>query len=177
MKIKFILLLLLFSFRAFAIFGEDTALMIQLVTTTASQLNELEKLVTNAEKYTNRLQEYNTLIQDEYFKAERISYLAQELAAKKEVEDLGELNYAIRELKYSMGELQGLMRSYAKIQNDDRKTTEKIKILRKVNDSKVARAKKQVANSITARNTGRATQLTAQNTALMHESQLSMHPT
>ena len=43
------------------IISSDTALLVELVTTTASQLNELEKLVSNAEKYTEKLQKYNEL--------------------------------------------------------------------------------------------------------------------
>ena len=48
------------------------------------------------------MQHYNELFQDEYFRAERILYLAESLASKKEINDLGELNSAIRELKYSI---------------------------------------------------------------------------
>jgi hypothetical protein len=91
MKFVFILCLL-FPLSSFAIVGEETAIMIQLVTTTASQLNELEKLVTNAEKYTQKIQQYNELTQDQYFRAERVLYLAEELSAKKEVANLGDLN-------------------------------------------------------------------------------------
>ena len=70
------------------IISSDTALLVELVTTTASQLNELEKLVTNAEKYTEKMQKYNELTQDEYFRAERVLYLAESLAAKKEIQGL-----------------------------------------------------------------------------------------
>lgn len=65
------------------IISSDTALLVELVTTTASQLNELEKLVSNAEKYTAKMQQYNELFQDEYFRAERVLYIAESLAAKK----------------------------------------------------------------------------------------------
>ena len=173
-RVVILSLLISCSFRAVAIIGEESAIMLQLVTTTASQLNELEKLVSNTEKYTKRVQQYNELVQDEYFKAERILYLAEELTSKREIEDLGTLNYAIRDLKYSMQELHELMREYAKIKEEDREIQEKVRLNRKLNQLKQVQAKRQVRKSITARTTGRATQLTAQNTALIHETQLDM---
>lgn len=172
-----IISLLLVNQSAFALLGEDTALLVELVTTTASQLNELEKLVTNAEKYTQKMQHYNELFQDEYFKAERVAYLAEELAAKKEIEDLGDLNFAIKELKYSMEELRFLMKEYASIKGEENKTKQLVKVQKKLNSRKMQRAKVQVAHSIKASTTGRATQLTAQNTALMHETQVEMQNT
>ncbi len=159
------------------IISSDTALLVELVTTTASQLNELEKLVSNAEKYTAKMQHYNELFQDEYFRAERILYIAESLASKKEINDLGELNSAIRELKYSMTEMKELMREYAKIKGDEKTTKAQVKSEKKVNQKKERMAQGQVEKSIAARTTGRATQLTAQNTALLYESNVDMHKT
>jgi hypothetical protein len=175
-KIKKVLLTgaILLSPRPYAVIGEESALLIQLVTTTASQLNELEKLLSNTEKYTKRMQQYNELVQDEYFKAERIKYLAEELAKKKEVEDLGDLNFAIRNLKYSMGELKTLMGEYSVIKSDEKKTILISKVKRELNNKKSQRAKIQVAYALRAKNTGRSTQLTAQNTALIYESQVEL---
>ena len=80
------ILIFLISFKSYAFigFGTATAILVELVTTTASQLNELETLVTNAEKHTQRMQEYNILLQDEYFRAQRVLYVAESVAAKKE---------------------------------------------------------------------------------------------
>lgn len=175
---KRVLLSLFFiSFNTLALFGEDTALLINLVTTTASQLNELEKLVTNAEKYTQKMQHYNDLFQDQYFKAERVAYLAEEVASKRKIENLDDLNYAIRELKYSMEELKFLMKEYGAIKDEEYKTKQIVKIQKRLNERKMARAKTQVAHSIKADTTGRSSQLTAQNTALMHETQIEMQNT
>jgi hypothetical protein len=159
------------------IISSDTALLIELVTTTASQLNELEKLVSNAEKYTARMQKYNELFQDEYFRAERVLYIAESLAAKKEVANLGDLNWAIRELKYSMAEMKELMREYAIIKGDEKKTKAQVKLQKKVNAQKEKIAKSQVDKSSKAKTTGRATQLTAQNTAMIYEQNVDMHNT
>jgi hypothetical protein len=159
------------------IISSDTALLVELVTTTASQLNELEKLVSNAEKYTAKMQQYNELFQDEYFRAERVLYIAESLAAKKEVANLGDLNWAIRELKYSMNDLRELMREYAMIKDEERKTKDQVKIQKKLNARKEKIAKSQVDKSIKAKTTGRATQLTAQNTAMIYEQNVDMHNT
>jgi hypothetical protein len=171
MKLIFIFCLL-FPISSFAIIGADTAIMIQLVTTTASQLNELEKLVSNAEKYTQKMQQYNELVQDQYFRAERVMYLAEELSTKKDIANLGELNVAIRDLKYNMGDLKELMKNYAEIKSDEKKTSAMVEKNKKLNEVEMKRAKVQVSNSIEAKNTGRANQLTAQNTALIYENQL-----
>jgi len=164
----------LLSFNSFAIIGADTAMMIQLVTNTANQINELERLVSNTEKYTQKMREYSELVEDNYFRAERTLYLAEELAAKKDVQNLGELNGAIRELKYNMSELKEMMQRYANIKQDEKRTETYVEVNKKLNEQQVKRAEKQVANSISAKNTGRASQLTAQNTALLLENQVKM---
>ena len=176
MNIKKILLgaAILLQTSTSAVFGQDTVLLVQLVTNTVNQLNELEKLLSNAEKYTQKIQQYNELVQDEYYKAERVKFLAEEVVRKKEVEDLGDLNFAIRDLKYSMSELKGLMGEYAKIRSNSNKAHKVSKVKMVLNKRKRARAKIQVAHSIRAKNAGRSTQLTAQNTALIHETQLEM---
>lgn len=174
-----VVLLLFFTFapKSMALFGGDTAMLVELVTTTASQLNELEKLVTNAEKYTKQMQKYNELTQDEYFRAQRVLYVAEALAAKKEAKDLGELNWAIRELKYSMGEMRGLMKEYAMIKGDEKEAKQEVKIGKRLNERKAKVAKHQVASSMKASTNSRTNQLTAQNTALIYEQNVSIHNT
>lgn len=174
MKKLLLLIALTISFNAFAIIGADTAMMVQLVTNTAQQINELERLISNTEKYTQKMREYSELADDHYFKAERVLYLAQELTAKKDVQNLGELNGAIRELKYNMSDLKELMQRYANIKEDEKRTEVYVEVNKKLNEQKIKRAEKQVSNSISARNVGRANQLTAQNTALLLENQLKM---
>lgn len=174
MKKLLLLIALTISFNAFAIIGADTAMMVQLVTNTAQQINELERLISNTEKYTQKMREYSELADDHYFKAERVLYLAQELTAKKDVQNLGELNGAIRELKYNMSDLKELMQRYANIKEDEKRTEVYVEVNKKLNEQKIKRAEKQVSNSISARNVGRAHQLTAQNTALLLENQVKM---
>ena len=174
---KFLIILLLSVRVACPLVGEDTALLIELVSTTASQLNELEQLVSNTEKYTERLKKYNDLFLDEYFKAERVAYLAEEIASKKKIEDLGELNSAIRELRYSMSELKVLMKDYSVIKNTEKIIHQKSMINKNLIAQKSNRAAIQVNHSINSRNAGRSNQLTAQNTSLIHETQVQMQGT
>ena len=175
---SFLILGLLLSFNSNAqVISSDTALLVELVTTTASQLNELEKLVSNAERYTERMQKYNELAQDEYFRAERVLYLAESVASKKEIQGLGDLNGAIADLKYSMSDMKEMMREYKIIKDEEGKTKSKVTIQKRLNSSKEKMAQGQVQKSINAKTSGRAGQLTAQNTAMMLESNVEMHNT
>lgn len=169
-----ILFTFIMSFNCFGFVSTDSLMMIQLVTNTANQINELEKLVSNAEKYTQRMKQYNELVEDHTFRGERVIHLAESLAAKQNVENLGELNGAIRDLKYNMGDLKELMASYSKIKSDEKHTEVYVRENKKLNDQSLKRAEIQVTNSISAQNTGRASQLTAQNTALLLENQVKM---
>ncbi len=173
MKYLIMIGLFLFSLSSFAF--TDTAMMIELVSTTAKQLNELERLVTNAEKYTKKMREYNELYEDQRFRAERVLYLAEELAAKKDINNLEGLNSAIRDLKYNYDELKEKMKEYAVIKTDEKKTELYVEENKKLNEISGKQAKVQVAHSIVAKNSGRAMQLTAENTALMYEQQLKQN--
>lgn len=171
------IMLLMLNTKGFAILGQDTALLVELVTATASQLNELEKLVTNAEKHTEKLQRYNELTQDEYFRAQRVLFLAENMATKREVQNLGTLNYAIRDLKYSMTDFEDMMKHYQVVKGDEKKTQEQVQIQKRLNSQKEHMASEQVTKSTQAQTSGRAQQLTAQNTALMLESNVDIHNT
>jgi len=158
-------------------FGGDVALLVNLVTTSASQLNELEKLVSNAEKYTEKMQKYNELLEDEYFRSERVLYLTESLASKREIENMGDLNAAVRELKYSMEDTRELLKEYSVIQKEDEKTKKMVEIQKKDNAQKEKIANSQVNKSASAKTSGRANQLTAQNTALIYEQNVQMQNT
>lgn len=95
----------------------DTALLFELVTTTISQLNELEQLVSNAEKLTGDLQKYNELAVDHWYRAKRIAYLVEDFQTlgDTKIKNLGELNQAVRELKYNIEELESMLLEYGLI--------------------------------------------------------------
>ena len=175
MKSYFKAMVFTFSIPCLAFIGTDSAIMFELITTTASQLNQLEKLVTSTQKHTRKMQKYNELAQDEYFRAERVLYLAESVAAKKEVENLEGFNHAIRDLKYSMSDMRELMKDYTVIKNDEGKQKGKTARQKKKNRIKEKMAISQVNKSINAKTNSRANQLTAQNTAMIYESNVDIH--
>ena len=169
----FIAFALVFSLeKSFATFGEDLPLLIEIVSNIASQLNELEKLVTNAEKYTQKMQEYNELMMDEYYKAQQIKYIVEDLIAKKEISNLESLNSAIYNLKYSMADLKSIMQSYGIVINDDIKTQKRIKIEKKVNKKLEVLASHQIKMTNKAKTVKRLNQIHTQNSSLMLKGQV-----
>ena len=101
----------------------DTALLIELATTTAAQLNELERLVSNAQKLTGNMQKYNEIVIDHWYRAQRVAFLIEDLStlAGTKVTNLRELNNSIRALKYNIAELEDLIVQYGvlKIQSQN----------------------------------------------------------
>lgn len=170
-------LALLFPVCSNAFISTDTALMLELVTTTATQLNELERLVTTTEKYTAKVQRYNEIAQDKYFHAQRVHFLAESLAAEKRVENLGEFNAAVRDLKYSIEEMGELLKEYKIIQAEEDKTKFINDEYKSLNKQKLSAARSQVNKATTdpKLTTGRASQLTAQNTAMLLETNVQIH--
>jgi hypothetical protein len=173
---KLILSLLLLE-TANAMLPSDTALMMELVTTTASQLNEMEKLVANSENYTKKMQQYNELLQDKVFQSERIMYLAKDMASKKDLKGMGDLNSAIRNLKVTIDDLKGQMGDIGIIKMDENRIQAYVEEEKKINVMEKDRAEKQVGHTLNAKTQNRANQLSAQNTALILENQIKMHKT
>lgn len=152
----------------------DTALLFQLVTTTASQLNELEQLVTNAQKHTETLEKYNQISQDHYYRAERIHYIAQSYVelSQRDQNDLGELNSAIRALKSETESLKALIDDYRVSEATNEQ--HELQLARKAKNGahEVAFANQQLKRTGHIRSTNEAQKLTAQNTGLMYKSQV-----
>ncbi len=158
----------------FFIPDSDTTLLFNLVTNTASQLNELEKLVTNAEKYTGLMEKYNQIARDQYFRAERIHYLAANYVelSKKDPRDLESLNSAIRSLKSETESLKSLIREYrqdeAKNEFQEGVLGEKLR----QSSKELNFANGQVMRSGEIVQTNEAQKMTAQNTSLIYKSQV-----
>ncbi len=150
----------------------DTALLFQLVTTTASQLNELEQLLSNAQKHTEMMEKYNQISQDHYFRAERIHYIAQSYIelSQRDSDNLGDLNGAIRALKSETDSLKSLIADYraSEISNEQH---EKV-IAQKAKNSahEVSFANHQLSRAGHVQSTNEAQKLTAQNTGLIYKS-------
>ncbi len=152
----------------------DTALLFELVTNTASQLNELERLVTNAEKYTGLMEKYNQIARDQYFRAERIHYIAQNYVdlSKRDPQDLDSLNSAIRALRSETESLKALISEY---RQDEARNEVQENVLsdrvRKTN-SEIGFANNQVSRSGDVKSTSEAQKLIAQNTSLSYKAQV-----
>ena len=103
----------------------DTALLVELLTTTAAQLNELEQLVTNAEKLTGRIQKYNEVVVDHWYRAQRIAFIVDDLKtlSSTKIKNLGDLNSSIRQLKNNIQELEDIIIKYGLIQLESQKVS------------------------------------------------------
>ncbi len=150
----------------------DTALLFQLVTTTASQLNEMEKLVTNAGKYTQKMQEYNELATDHYFRAERTLYLVEDMKGLADIDEksLDALNGKIRATKDQLSSFKSLIAEYKKreVKNEQLEiaTTTNEKIINQ--EAKLAAFQIKRADGI--KTLKGASKLSAQNSALAYKS-------
>jgi hypothetical protein len=152
----------------------DTALLFNIVSNTASQLNELEKLVSNAEKYTGLMEKYNQIARDHYFRAERINYIAQNYVdiSKKDPKDLESLNSAIRSLKSETESLKSLISEY---RQDEAKNELQEGILGerlRYSNQELNFANGQVLRSGEISQMNEAQKMTAQNTSLIYKSQV-----
>jgi Sec-independent protein translocase protein TatA len=121
------------------------------------------------------MNQYNQLVRDEYFRAQRVLYLSEQVAKKRQVQNLGNLNRAIRELKSNMKNLEYVMEKYSIVQAKEVQTHQEVELEKKLNTHKQEIAKSQVEESVNASTQSRSNQLTAQNTALIYESQVGMH--
>ena len=152
----------------------DTALLFNLVSNTASQINELEKLVSNAEKYTGLMEKYNQISRDQYFRAERIRYIAQNYVdlSNRDPKDLEGLNSAIRALKSETESLKGMIAEY---RNDEARNEASQTTLReraRNSNKELSFANGQVLRSGEVNSTNEAQKMMAQNTALSYKAQV-----
>lgn len=90
------------------LFGGDVGVLIQLAATSIKQLNELEQLVSSAEKYTEKVQEYNEVIQDKILFANQVLFKLERLKRLKrdDIKDLASLNQRIRDLKWRISDFK-----------------------------------------------------------------------
>ncbi len=157
----------------------DTGLLFEIVTNTASQLNELEKLVTNAEKYTGLMEKYNQIARDQYFRAERIHYIAQNYVdlSKRDPKDLEGLNSAIRALRSETESLKAMISEY---RQDEARNEVQENVLgerARKNNVELGFANNQVNRSGEVNSTGEAQKMIAQNTSLTYKAQVEENQT
>ncbi|MGZ3789733.1 MAG: hypothetical protein ACXVLQ_14485 [Bacteriovorax sp.] len=152
----------------------DTALLVNLVTNTASQVNELEKLVSNAEKYTGMMEKYNQIARDQYFRAERIHYIAQNYVelSKRDPKDLEGLNSAIRALKSETESLKAMISEYRSDEAKNEVTENALGEKIQRSNQELGFANNQVLRSGGVNSTNEAQKMMAQNTALSYKAQV-----
>lgn len=152
----------------------DSALLFNLVTTTASQLNELEKLVTNAEKYTGLMEKYNQIARDEHFRAERITWIAQNYVdlSKRDPKDLEQLNSAIRALKSETDSFKVLISEYRKDEARNEISEESFADRSRTQNKEIRFANNQVLRASDVSSTNEAQKSIAQNSALTYKAQV-----
>lgn len=152
----------------------DTALLFDIVSNTASQLNELEKLVSNAEKYTGLMEKYNQIARDQYFRAERIHYIAQNYVelSKRDPKDLEGLNSAIRALKSETESLKAMINDYRSSEAKNEVTENVIGEKIRSSNQELGFANNQVIRSGEVHSTNEAQKMMAQNTALSYKAQV-----
>ncbi len=175
MKVLLIGLAICMSFKIQAsILGEENITLGKILVTTIKELNELEKLVSNTEKYTKKITEYNELVQDHLFKAQRIKLLTKELTEKKRVKNISDVNQSIREIDSSIESIKGLMDEYNKniFRVDLIKKTQAISGNSQSLKEKLARH--QISKASSAKSLKKVSQITSQNTGLIFETQLEM---
>lgn len=152
----------------------DTALLFSLVTNTASQINELEKLVSNAQKYTGLMDKYNQIARDQYFRAERIHYIAQNYVqlSNRDPKDLEGLNSAIRALKSETESLRAMINEYRKDEAKNEVAENVLGEKVRSTNQELRFANGQVNRSGEVNSTNEAQKMMAQNTALSYKAQV-----
>lgn len=157
----------------------DTALLFELVTNTATQINELEQLITNAQKHTEMIERYNQIAKDHYYRSQRIHYIAESYVelSKRDPKDLENLNSAIRALKSENDSLLALINEYRKEESGNEKMEEATAQREKKAQREIAFANSQVRRTGVISSTNDAQKLTAQNTGLIYKSQVEMNQT
>lgn len=92
------------------LFGGDVGVLIQLASTSIKQLNELEQLVSSAEKHTAKVQQYNEIVQDKLLFANQVLFKLERLKRLKKgkIKDLSSLNQRIRDLKWRISDFKAI---------------------------------------------------------------------
>lgn len=171
--IIFCLFILLSSKSTYALIGEVIPILVELVSKTTSQLNELERIVSNGEKLTDSMVKYNEVMEDHYFRAERLKILSEEMISKREVEDLSELNTHLRSLKEAMSDTKKIMESYKLMAIEEMRSEKNSQKVMELTIKKKRLLELQLNKASKSTSNASANRLTSQNTGLLLESNLN----
>lgn len=110
MKLILFLILLLPQKMKADLFGGDIGVLVQIATTTIKQLNEMEKLVSNAEKYTEKVQHYNEMLNDKMIFARQVLFKLERLKSlDQNPKNLGDINRLIVSLKMQLQDIETIV--------------------------------------------------------------------
>ncbi len=170
-----------FRTKASSIFfpDSDTALLAELVFNSVSQLNELEQLLSSAEKYTKRMREYNEITQDHYYRLQQVLYIAESFRqlGQYTVKDLGDINALIREIKANILDTKELLVFYRLIDINKTREIKESKRRQRKNESEKNFANQMVKRAWNPKTLKGAARQTNQNTALTYKKIIETHST
>lgn len=93
---------------------QDTVLLNEIVLNTAAELNELEQLLSNSEKYTEKFYAWAKAVDETKYKIERIEMWTNDLLmTPQKVTDLRSLNDTLRRIRLLKQEAEDISREYA----------------------------------------------------------------
>ena len=113
-KYSFLLVTFLFSFKTFAV--TEAFLLAEIVVNTARELEELEQLISQTQKHTQKLSEFADTIDDYSYRAERLKSWAEDLKDLngENPKDLSEMNSLIRQIRLIEEDTSRLYVEYAR---------------------------------------------------------------
>lgn len=129
----------------------EELVLVDILSNTISQLNELEKLVSNAEKYTKKVQEYNEIALDIGMRIDLIEAITMDLVRTDpyKVKNLENLNDLIRKVKGRYSDLSYQIGYFAL--NDQKIKSQKLK--KRPSSKKDYQTLKKLANRATSKST------------------------
>ncbi|MBC7540155.1 MAG: hypothetical protein H7281_15125 [Bacteriovorax sp.] len=164
---------------AFGIPDSDTALLMSLVSNTASQITRLEQLITETDKHTKLFRDTVETVEEKYEVVEQLESLADNYVrlSNSKPEDLSEINDAIENLKDQKSRLKDLIAQARNARDEsDRVKGDAIIVDKKVRTDD-STAKRQIIKSFSAGKgfSKNMERVNAQNTSLILKETVSLN--
>jgi hypothetical protein len=157
----------------------DTALLMSLVSNTASQLTRLEQLINETDKHTKLFRESVEIIEEKYEVVDQLETMASNYAqlAKERPENLSEINDVIENLKDQKEKLRELIKKSKIAERESASVKSETKTIDGKLNSDNQVAKKQIAKSFGASKTTSKNmdRINAQNTSLILKETISLN--
>ena len=160
---RVIILSFIISVKSFAV--EDVIFLAEIVSNTAQEIAELEKLINETTKHTKKLSEFADTIDDYSYRAERLKAWSDDLRdlSGEDTKGLEEINSLLRQIRMIEEDTERLYYEYAKRHRKSEHDTEKYKRIARKQLKNSRDYKKQALRA--QRNSADSMQQVAQNTA------------